>query len=104
MSASDLDQLSALVRDTAIILDNGEVMWAFADAATAVDDLADAGLRILGLDARNPVDDARATEVPLSISSSTDLEHARRQAHLTLARAQEVTGWAEPLILITWAS
>lgn len=101
MGEKNLDRLSPDVRISAIVLDNGEVMWPFEQAHRAIDDLTDTGCKILGLDARNPTDDG-PTEVALSDSSSMGLEDARADAHTAIDRAEGVTNWTRPHILVTW--
>jgi hypothetical protein len=102
MRSDDLSRLSSCVKDAAIFFENGEVMWPFTIAAVAIDELADAGFEILGLDARNTGDSA-PTEIALSVWKSSGLQTSRAAAHEGLARAEAVTGWIAPNILITWA-
>jgi hypothetical protein len=106
MPASDLSDLAARVRSSAIVLDNGEVMWPFDDAADAINELARSGRVILGLDARDRHDAGLATEVPISsikpAGEAADVEHGRQAAIEALGRAERVTGWAQPNLLVTW--
>jgi hypothetical protein len=66
----DLSALPDRVRSTAIVLDNGEVMWPFDAVVEAITSLADAGGLVLGLDLRSDGPQVGrqglATEVPVA--------------------------------------
>lgn len=102
MSADDdLRLLPPGVASAATVDANGEVWWRSADADTAVNALADAGLVILGLDLREYDDDGRFYETAWSAyqpTGSGDVEAARWAALTALARPER-TGNA---VLITW--
>jgi hypothetical protein len=106
MRSEDLAELGEAVRDSAIVLDNGEILWSFDTADDAIDQLARLGRVVLGVHARERSDAGLVTEVPISDyepkHDSTDVEHARRQAHEAVARAERITGWTRPLILLSW--
>lgn len=106
MPGSDLSDLAAEVRSSAIVLDNGEVIWPFDAAAYAINELARSGRVILGLDARERHDAGLVTEVPISsyepVGEATDVEQGRQAAIAALGRAEEVSGWDKPHLLVTW--
>lgn len=104
--ADDVAALPEDVRSTAIWLDNSEVMWPFEVAQLAVDALVGTGHVILGVDARERHDAGRVTEVAISdyrpTGDASDVENSRRTALAAIARAEPVTGWEQPDILLTW--
>jgi hypothetical protein len=69
---TDLDELPDEVRRTAVIFANGEVAWPNDHARKAIDALAAAGKRILGLDARTLYDNGGIMEVPISSGIGRD--------------------------------
>jgi hypothetical protein len=81
------------------------VLWPFESANEAIDDLARLGHVILGADARERDDPGLVTEVPISDYEPTDdaidVERGRQNAHQAVARAERITGWTQPLILLT---
>ncbi|MDQ6642011.1 MAG: hypothetical protein M3Y66_05885, partial [Actinomycetota bacterium] len=101
----DLSRLSERVRLGAIVEPNGEVKWPVELANTAINELADDGSVVLGLDLW-PDEEEAPTEVPLSVypggATRADIEPARRHALEAVGRAPEL-GWSEPRILVTWA-
>jgi hypothetical protein len=91
-------------RLAAIWLDDGEVMWPFGEADTAVNALADAEHVVLGVDARE-ANNAGTAEVPISIyepSGQDDIERGRQSALAAILRAETVSGWTRPHLLLTW--
>jgi hypothetical protein len=52
MEADDLARLGKAVRDSAVVLDDGEVMWPFESAKGAIDEPARLGRVVLGVDDR----------------------------------------------------
>ena len=66
MRADDLARFSDRVRDSATVLDNGEVLWPFDIVVEAINELAASGRVVLGLDAREANDEGLVTEVPIS--------------------------------------
>jgi hypothetical protein len=106
---TEADHMAALpedVRSTAIWLDNGEVMWPFEVGQLVVDALVSTGHVILGVDARERHDAGRVTEVAISdywpTGDASDVENSHRAALAAIARAEAVTGWEQPNILLTW--
>ena len=106
MRSDDLVQLGRPVRDSVIVLDNGKMLWPFDAAGDAIDDLARLGRVVLGVDARERNDAGLVTEVPISDyqpkRDATDVERGRQEAHDGVARAERITGWTKPLILLIW--
>jgi hypothetical protein len=102
MATSDLNALSDRVRLAAVVLSNGEVLWPYENVADAINELADRGHVVLGLDARERSGEGLVTEIPLSDCRSTEVEIARREALAALDRAESITGWVRPNILIAW--
>jgi hypothetical protein len=104
--ADDVAALPEDVRSTAIWLDDGQVMWPFEFAQMAVDALVGTGHVILGVDARERHDAGHVTEVAISAykptGDATDVEDSRRAALTAIARAEPVTEWKQPNILLTW--
>jgi hypothetical protein len=104
--ADDVPALPENVRSTAIRLDDGEVMWPFEFARLAVDALVGNGHVILGVDARERHDAGRVTEVAISdywpTGDDSDVDNGHRAALAAIARAEAVTGWEQPNILLTW--
>ena len=97
------------VRDRARFRENGEVEWRLADAARAINALADAGLIVLGLDLRS-YPDGHTMEVAWSsfepdrdAGVEANVEDGRRAALDALVRDNfaENAEYAE-WILITW--
>jgi hypothetical protein len=102
--SDDIEALSDAVRSAAIWLDNGEVMWPYEDAADAVNALADGGHVLLGVDARERRS-ADTHEVPISSympSGEDDVEQGRQSAVAAVHRAEAVSGWTQPHLLLTW--
>ena len=81
--ARDLSRLSEQVRLGAIIEPNGEVRWPIELAYTAINEIADDGSVVLGLDLW-PDEQEATTEVPLSRypggATRAKIEPARRHA------------------------
>ena len=106
MRADDLARFSDRVRDSATVLDNGEVLWPFYIVVEAINELAASGRVVLGLDAREANDEGLVTEVPISsyepTGSPNDVEVARQQAVKAVGHAEAITGWQRPLLLVTW--
>jgi hypothetical protein len=104
--APKLRSLADDVRASAIVLPNGEVMWARGDAPAALRAVAATGERILGLDLRSdgPGSTPRpgvATEIPWADCGSASSADALR---LALA-ALESIGDEHPehrWVLVTW--
>ncbi|MGO8960608.1 MAG: hypothetical protein ACLQFR_25010 [Streptosporangiaceae bacterium] len=98
--------MSRAARSAAIWLDGGEVMWPLDVAGEAVNALADAGHVVLGVDARQGDDSGLETDVPLSVYEPIEnirmADDGRQSAPATIARAEAITGWVQPLILLTW--
>lgn len=95
--------LSDRVRSAATIEPNGEVLWPFHVARDAINELADAGHVVLGLDAREKNDRGLATEVPISTCErAVTVEAARIAALAAFERSEVISGWVAPNILITW--
>lgn len=102
------------VRNAAIVLENGEVMWPFEHAEAALIALAHAGHVVLGVDLRSDGPDGTtsrtglATEVPWGSyeprASRDPIRDARDSAVASLrtlnagALAAEGYGW----VLVTW--
>src|SRR2546425_6746428 len=79
--AADLAELPDHVRTSAVVLDNGEVLWPFDTATDAINELARLNRVVLGVDARERDDSGLVTEVPLSIyepsGSPADVDRGR---------------------------
>lgn len=105
MLERDLTRLSSRVREAAIVNPNGEVRWAADIALEAINELADMGSLILGLDIW-PDEEGEITEAPLSAypggATEADIEPARIHAIKALRRVQGF-GWSNSRILVTWA-
>jgi hypothetical protein len=113
---ADKDNLSSLpedVRARARIAANGEVSWPIAEAGTAIDSLAGAGLVILGIDVQRYDDQGHTWETAWSDFSTTDryrqtevgdrsalIEASRLHARQALARDEtaEFGDW----IRVSW--
>ncbi len=80
-------------------LTGSEVMWPLAEAAAAVNALADAGRRVLGLDVRDYDEDGRYFEHAWSLFDGDDVEEARAAALAALNRPCLPGGW----VVVTWA-
>ena len=101
-----LGYLPDAVRAAAIVLPNGEVMWARGDAPAALLAIASTGGRILGLDLRsddpgNTLQRGVATEIPWADWGSATSEDALR---LALAALDSV-GDQHPehqWVMVTW--
>ena len=106
MTAGDLAGLAYRIREAAVVLDNGEVLWPFEIAVEAIDELARNHRVVLGVDARSQDEQALATEVPISSfepsGDGADIEHGRLEATAAVNRTESVTGWTRPMILLTW--
>lgn len=105
-AAADLAELPDRVRTSAVVLDNGEVLWPFDVAIEAINELARLNRVVLGVDARERNDRGIVTEVPLSIyepaGRSADIDQGRIRAIEAVGRAEALTGWDRPLILVSW--
>ena len=99
---SDLTLLPAGVREAAVVLENGEVMWPWDSAREAIAALADAGFFIVGLDARELTGEFETSELPISSWSGSDVASSRDAAFDALAEAERISGWHSPHILVTW--
>ncbi len=102
---ADLAALPGVVRATAHVFSNGEVAWRSEHAEAAINALAAAGHKILGLDARTLFPDGGVMEVPISAGSfgsdgvgGDEVERARRDALAALTLAQSEGSH----VLITW--
>ena len=106
MTADGIAGLSHRIRATAVVLDNGEVLWPFEMAVEAIDELARNHRVVVGVDARPPDDRGVVTEVPISIfqpsGDGADIENGRLEATAAVSRAEAVTGWQRPMIPLTW--
>lgn len=106
VSAADLAEMSGRIRDSAIVLENGEVLWPFDTATEAINELARLNRVVLGVDARKRSDGGLVTEVPISdytpCGEAADVERARQEALAAVGRSERITGWQRPLILVTW--
>jgi hypothetical protein len=106
ITAGGLSALSHHIRAAAVVLDNGEVMWTFAVATEAIDDLARHGRVLLGVDVRERDEQGLVTEVPISCfepcGGDVDVERSRLEARAAVSRAEAVTGWQRPMVLLTW--
>lgn len=105
MDSSALSYLSKPLRESAILAPNGEVRWPIDCIVEAVNELADEGAVILGLDLW-PDEDDSPTEIPLAAydggTAHADVEPARRRALEALRSVPEFE-WTSPSILVTWA-
>lgn len=82
---------------------NGEVLWPFETAPDAINELTEAGHRVLGLDVLERDDLGLVTEAALyACEERTTPDIARQEALAALERAEGITGWTAPNILITW--
>lgn len=101
----DLTRLTSRVREAAIIDPNGEVRWPVEIALDAINELADKGSVILGLDIW-PDEEGEITEAPLSAyaggATEADIAPARLHAIEALGRVPG-WGWSNPSILVTWS-
>lgn len=101
----DLSRLSLPVREAAIVNPNGEVRWPAGIAFEVINELADAGSVVLGLDLW-PDEEGEITEAPLSLylggATDADIEPARLHAFEALGRVPG-WGWSNPSILVTWS-
>jgi hypothetical protein len=106
MPAADLGNLAQRIREAAVVLDNGEVLWPFEVATDAVEELARLNRVVLGVDARERNNSGFVTEVALGTYQPSggrgDVESGRAAAVESIGRAEAVTGWSRPLILVTW--
>lgn len=99
-----LSSLPPDVRATAYVFDNGEVAWPNEYASGAIDALASAGRRVLGLDARRLYPDGGVMEIPVSAWARTQapraeqVEQCRSEALAALPLAME----EGTHVLITW--
>jgi hypothetical protein len=90
---------------TAHVFSNGEVAWPNEHAEAAINALAAAGHKVLGLDARTLFADGGVMEVPISAGAvgsyevgGDQVERARRDALAALPFAQS----EGTHVLITW--
>ena len=110
----DLRALPDRVRSTAIVLDNGEVMWPFDAAVEAITSVAAAGGLVLGLDLRSDGPQVErqglATEVPVA-----EFTPSGNGAYRIDAMNEALTALRSPMVidlvsdgyawvLITWTS
>jgi hypothetical protein len=103
LTTRDPSGLSDRVRNAAMVAPNGEVLRPFEIAAEAINEPTDAGHRVLGLDARERDGPGLATEVALSAcDEQATPARARLEALAALDRAEAITRWVAPNILITW--
>ena len=104
MLKRDLTRLSSRIREAAIVNPNGEVRWPAAIALEAINELADTGSVIFGLDIW-PDEEGEITEAPLSAypggAREANIEPARLHAIEALRRVPGF-GWSNPRILVTW--
>ena len=100
MPADDLGVLSEDLRTSARADPNGEVSWHVRDAPAVLNELADAGRVVLGLDLRNYDEDGTFLENAWSVYEGSDPAEARETALQALARDELPGDWA----LITWRS
>ena len=105
MLAGDLGDLATRIREAAVALDNGEVLWPFDVAIDAIEELARLNRVVLGVDARERNNSGFVTEVALGSDHPSggpgDVESARVAAVEAIGRAEVVTGWSRPPILVT---
>jgi len=101
----DLSRLSSRVREAAIVNPNGEVRWPADIALEAINELADTGSVLLGLDVW-PDEEGEITEAPLSAyrggATEPNIDAARLYAIEALRRVTGF-GWSNPSILVTWS-
>jgi hypothetical protein len=105
-SGSDprLAQLPEDVRHEAHVFDNGEVAWPNEHAFSAINALANAGMRILGLDAQTLYPDGGVMEVPVSAWRETA---SPRDEQVEQCRAESLEALPFAIeqgthVLITW--
>lgn len=100
----DLTRLSIRIRESAIVNPNGEVRWPADIAFEAINELADTGSVILGLDIW-PDEEGEITEAPLSAypggATEPNIEPSRLHAIEALRRVPGF-GRSNPSILVTW--
>jgi hypothetical protein len=100
----DISALPAHLQEAARIDANGEVSWPDEQAAAAIEALAAAGHRVLGLDIRFYLDDGTFYEIPWS-SSEDDPPRAKAAALEALAHFGDLErpeDTVERRVLITW--
>ena len=106
MTAGDISALPDQIQVAAVVLDNGEVLWPFEVAMEAIDEIALHGWVLLGVDVRDRYEQALVTEIPISSFDPSgrddDVERSRVEAREAVGRAEAVTGWEQPMILLTW--
>jgi hypothetical protein len=102
---ADLAALPSEVRATAHVFSNGEVAWPNEHAEAAINALAAAGHKVLGLDARTLFPDGGVMEVPITAgafrsdeAAGNEVERARRDALKALPFAQS----EGTHVLVTW--
>lgn len=100
MSAADLGVLSKESRSKARVDPNGEVSWHVRDAPAVLNELANAGRVVLGIDVRDYDDDGNFFEIAWSAYGSPEADpHRAHMAALQALRREDLPGdW----ILITW--
>jgi hypothetical protein len=99
-----LGRLPEELRASAHVFANGEVAWSNEHACSAINALANAGLRVLGLDARTMYPDGGVMETPVSAWTATD---APREDQVEQCRAQALEALPAAIdqgthALITW--
>ena len=101
----DLAALPESVRAAAHVFSNGEVAWPNEHAESAINALASAGHKILGLDARTLSPDGGVMEIPITADAfrsydagGDEVERARRDALAALPFAHS----EGTHVLITW--
>jgi len=106
VDSSVLSSLSKPVRESAIIAPSGETRWPIGCILEAINEFADQGAAILGLDLW-PDQDGAPTEVPFAVYGGgrvrADVEPARKHALEALLDVPEF-GWDSPSILVTWST
>lgn len=98
MPADDLGVLSDDLRSKARVDANGEVSWHIQDASAVLNELAEAGRVVLGLDVRDYDEDSSFLEIAWSVYEGADPVEACDAALGALARDELPGDW----VLITW--
>lgn len=101
-----LDGLPDEVRSAAVVLSNGEAMWARQDTAAAVRAIAATGARILGLDLRSDGPGSTpsrgvSTEIPWVDCGEAGTDESLQVA-LTALRSIGTESPAYRWVLVTW--
>lgn len=98
MPADDLAVLSAALRSRVRADENGEVLWHVTEAPSVLEELAQAGRVVLGLDVRTYDENGAFFEIAWSSYEGNDAADARDAALRALGRDELPGDW----ILITW--